>query len=138
VRLQEESSWWEIVLSPDVPLSLRFTIAITVILALLAIWRLIRPSHVTWVPWGPEARQYLAGMRAIPPAHADGLVLGEAEQAAIAFRRFGRVLLALGDPVGNPDDKVSAIWRFRDLAQQEGLDPAFWRANPIFLKVYGD
>ena len=26
----------------------------------------------------------------------------------------------------------------RDLAQQEGLDPAFWRAGPGLLKVYGD
>ena len=35
-------------------------------------------------------------------------------------------------------DRVSAIWRLRDLAQQEGLDPAFWRAGPGLLKVYGD
>ena len=26
----------------------------------------------------------------------------------------------------------------RDLARQEGLDPAFWRAGPSLLKVYGD
>ena len=30
------------------------------------------------------------------------------------------------------------IWRLRDLAQQEGRDPAFWRAGPGLLKVYGD
>jgi len=35
-------------------------------------------------------------------------------------------------------DQVSAIWRLRDLAQQEGLDPAIWRAGPGLLKVYGD
>ncbi len=35
-------------------------------------------------------------------------------------------------------DRVSAIWRLRDLAQQEGLHPAFWRAGPGLLKVYGD
>lgn len=34
--------------------------------------------------------------------------------------------------------KISAIWRLRDLAQQEGLDPAFWRAGPALLKVYSD
>ena len=32
----------------------------------------------------------------------------------------------------------AAIWRLRDLARQEGLDPAFWRAGPGLLKVYGD
>jgi phosphatidylglycerol lysyltransferase len=74
----------------------------------------------------------------IPPARADGLVLGEAERAGIPFRRCGRVLLGLGDPLGAENDRVSAIWRLRDLAQQEGLAPAFWRAGPGLLKVYGD
>jgi len=40
--------------------------------------------------------------------------------------------------MGAEGDRVSAIWRLRDLAQQEGLDPAFWRAGPDLLKVYGD
>ena len=51
---------------------------------------------------------------------------------------FGRVLLGLGDPAGAPSDRVSAIWRLRDLAQQEGRDPAVWRAGHDLLRVYGD
>ena len=47
-------------------------------------------------------------------------------------------MLGLGDPAGAESDRVSAIWRLRDLAQQEGLDPAVWRAGPELLKVYGD
>jgi hypothetical protein len=66
------------------------------------------------------------------------MVLGEAERAGIPFRRCGRVLLGLGDPTGAEGDRVSAIWRLRDLAQQEGMDPAFWRAGASLLKVYGD
>ena len=64
--------------------------------------------------------------------------MGEAERAGIPFRRCGRVLLGLGDPSGDETDCVSAIWRLRDLAHQEGLGPAFWRAGPALLKVYGD
>jgi phosphatidylglycerol lysyltransferase len=48
------------------------------------------------------------------------------------------VLLGLGDPVGDETDRVSAIWRLRDLARQEGLDAAVWHAGPKLLKVYGD
>src|SRR5208283_1836607 len=47
-------------------------------------------------------------------------------------------LLGLGDPAGLETDQVSAIWRLRDLAQQEGRDAAVWRAGPELLKVYGD
>jgi hypothetical protein len=48
------------------------------------------------------------------------------------------VLLGLGDPAGAESDRISAIWRLRDLAQQEGRDAAIWRASPAFLKIYGD
>jgi phosphatidylglycerol lysyltransferase len=126
-------------MSRDVPHSLRLTVALAVALALTAIWRLLRPGKVRWLPWDAAARQHLALLGgAIPPARADGVVLGEAERAGIPFRRCGRVLLAIGDPVGAEADRVSTIWRLRDLAQQEGLDPAFWRAGPGLLKVYGE
>jgi len=139
VHLLSNNAWWAVVLSPSVPNSLRLTVALAVILALIAIWRLLRPGKVSWLPWDAASRQRLALLGGtIPPARADGLVLGEAERAGIPFRRCGRVLLGLGDPIGAENDQVSAIWRLRDLAQQEGLDPAFWRAGPGLLKVYGD
>jgi uncharacterized membrane protein YbhN (UPF0104 family) len=138
VRRLAENSWWEIVLSPDLPNSLRMIMALAVGLAVVAIWRLLRPSRVTCVPWSAEGRSRYAALGADPPAEADGLVLGEAGRAGIAFRRLGRVMLGLGDPVGAPSDRISAIWRLRDLALQEGLDPAVWRAGPTLLKVYGD
>ena len=138
VRRLSENSWWEIVLSPDLPNSLRMIMALAVILAVLAILRLLRPGHVAWLPWKGEGRLRYAALGADPPAEADGLVMGEAGRSGIAFRRLGRVMLGLGDPVGAPSDRISAIWRLRDLAAQEGLDPAVWRAGPELLKVYGD
>ncbi len=138
VRYLQNNSWWEIVLSRQVPNSLRLTVALTVALGLLAIWRLIRPGRVEWLPWDAEARRRMMGLGARPTEGADGVVMGENERAGIVFRRCGRVLLGLGDPAGEMDDRVSAIWRLRDLAEQEGLDPAIWCAGPSLLKVYGD
>ncbi len=137
-RDHPDNSWWEIVLSRGVPNSLRVTLALTVLLALVALWRLLMPGRVAFQPWGQEARAKFARLGALPMSGADGLVWGEADRAAIAFRRVGRVMLGLGDPVGAESDRASAIWRMRDLAIQEGLDPAFWRAGPGLLKVYGD
>jgi uncharacterized membrane protein YbhN (UPF0104 family) len=132
------NAWWAVILSREMPNSLRLAVALAMALGLLAIWRLLRPGRVRWLPWNATARVRLAAWGVIPPRRADGLVLGEAERAGIPFRRCGRVLLGLGDPIGEETDCVSAIWRLRDLAQQEGLDPAFWRAGPGLLKVYGD
>jgi len=139
VHLLANNAWWAVVMSRELPDSLRLTVALAVALALIAIWRLLRPGKVRWLAWDAAARQRLALLGGIiPPARADGLVLGEAERAGIPFRRCGRVLLGLGDPTGAESDRVSVIWRLRDLAQQEGLAPAFWRAGPGLLKVYGD
>jgi uncharacterized membrane protein YbhN (UPF0104 family) len=138
VRALPNNAWWSVVLSPEVPNSLRVSVALAVALALIAIWRLMHPGRVTWHPWNAEARLRMARFGPLPAHGADGVVWGEAEQAGIAFRRCGRVLLGLGDPAGAETDQVSAIWRLRDLAQQEGLDPAIWRAGPGLLKVYGD
>jgi lysylphosphatidylglycerol synthetase-like protein (DUF2156 family) len=129
---------FDVVLSPDIPNSTRVSIALLVLLALIALWRLIRPGRVSWVPWAADARLRYAALGAVPPAQADGLVMGEAGRAAIPFRRVGPVMLGLGDPAGAASDRVSAIWNLRDLAQQEGLDPAVYRAGPALLKVYED
>ncbi len=138
VRFLSDNSWWEIVLSRDLPNSVRATVALTVVLALIATWRLIRPGRVRWVPWTIDTRMRMAMLGGTPPPSADGIVWGESELAGIPFRRCGRILLGLGDPAGAASDRVSAIWRLRDLAQQEGLDPAIWRAGPGLLKIYGD
>ncbi len=138
VRWLDSNSFWEVILSPDVPNSLRASVAAAVALALAALWRLLRPGRVAWMPWDAEASQRYRMLDAMPPTRADGLVWGEAERAAIAFRRVGRVLLALGDPAGLETDRISAVWRLRDLAQQEGLDPAVWQAGPQMLTVYAD
>ena len=138
VRRLSGNSWWEIVLSPDLPNNTRVVMALAVVLALLALWRLLRPGHVSWLPWAGEGRQRYISLGAKPPPWADGVVMGEAGRSGIPFVRMGRVMLGIGDPAGAPADRISAIWRLRDLAAQEGLDPAVWRAGPTLLKVYGD
>ena len=138
VRMLPNNSWWELVLSRSVPNSLRLSVALAVGLTLFAIWRLMRPRRVASTPWGAEGRLRYAALGGVPPARADGIVWGEDERAGIPFRRMGNVLLGLGDPVGAETDRVSAIWRLHDLARQERLDPAFWRAGSGMLKVYAD
>ena len=136
------NAFWAVMLSPNLPNTLRLAVGIAVFLGLAALWLLVRPSRVNYLPWDKHARQLLRGfglplpMEDLP--YADGVVLGESSRAAIAFRRCGPVLLGLCDPTGDEVDRISTIWRLRDLAQQEGLDPAVWSAGPDLLRIYGD
>jgi uncharacterized membrane protein YbhN (UPF0104 family) len=137
-HLLQNNAFWAVIISPELPNTVRLAVGIAVLLGLTAIWLLLRPGRVHYLPWDSSARQLLFTLGGVAGQAADGVVLGESARAAIPFRRCGRVLLGLGDPVGDEADQVSAIWRLRDLAQQEGLDAAVWHAGPELLKVYGD
>ena len=137
-RFMNGFAWWEIVLAPDMPAVMRVTVALAVALGLFAIWSLIRPGRVPMQAWDEAAGNRLRELGGNPPAVADGLVWGENGTAALAFRRHGRILLGLGDPVGDPHDRASAVWQLRDLALKENRNPAFWRAGPDLLGVYAD
>jgi len=138
VRELDSNAFWEVILSPDVPSALRVSVALLVVLAMVALWGLVRPGRIASSPIDAKARaRYaLAGVRL--PKTADGVVWGEGERAMIAFRRVGPLLLGLGDPVGDEDDRTSAVWRLRDLARQENRDPAIWSAGRTLLSLYSD
>ncbi|MDA8050949.1 MAG: phosphatidylglycerol lysyltransferase domain-containing protein [Rhodospirillales bacterium] len=133
-----QGPWWQLILSPNLPGPLRLSVALAMAVAATALWRLVRPGRVRFLPWDAMAWERYAALGATPPAAADGLLLGEAGRAAIPFRRVGRILLGLGDPVGPASDRISTVWRLRDLALQEGHDPAIWGAGAELLAVYAD
>ena len=138
LTLLARESWWQLVLSPDLPNVVRVSVLLAVLIGPVAIWGLVRPGRVTANLWDADAQARYRALGAEPPPQADGLLWGEAGRAAIPFRRVDGVLLGFGDPAGAASDHVSAIWRLRDLAVQEGLHPAVWRAGRALLPVYGD
>lgn len=138
VRDLSATSWWDVVLARALPAPIRVSMALAMVLALTASWRLIRPGDVRILPWDSLSRRQYQAFGGVPPEQAEGVVLGESGRAMLPVRRVGEILLGLGDPVGAHDDLVSAVWRFRDLARQEGRDPAMWRVGSKLLHVYGD
>ncbi|HWT08613.1 MAG TPA: phosphatidylglycerol lysyltransferase domain-containing protein [Roseomonas sp.] len=135
-----DMSWWGVVLSGDTPDSLRFAVGLAGVLLLAAAVLLLRPARVVAQPYGEATRQRLLALGAVAPAvgGADGAIFGEADRAGFAFVKREGIWLALGDPAGEERDRISAIWRFRDVCERAGVDPAFWRAGPALLRVYAD
>jgi len=137
-HLLTNDAWWAVVLSPEAPHSVRLAVAIAVILGAIALWLLLRPGRVRFHEWNTDAQRRFVALGGTAPKQADGLLMDDSDGAGVPFRRVGRVLLALGDPMGPAAERVATVWRLRDLARQEGLDAAVWRAGPDLLKVYGD
>lgn len=122
------ATWWEFVLSDAAPWSLRGLVLLLVALALVALARLLRPARIRPLPLPATGNA----------TRAEAMIAGEDFSARIAFARLPGLALALGDPDGEPGDAVSAIWRFRDFCDQEGIDPAFWDVGPRYLSIYND
>ncbi len=150
LRFLDANSWWSVVLMPGATNRTRISLACAVVMMLGALWRLLSPGRIATLPWdGGGAERYRALAAGAAPRSAltpQGVVLGETGRAAIAFTRArtsadhprGSVLIALGDPVGAAFEQVSAIWRLRDLALQEGRDPVFWQVGAELLHLYED
>lgn len=56
--------------------------------------------------------------------------------SVVAYAAKGRGAVALGDPVGPPDDVAAAIAGFRDLCQENDWVPAFYQTPPESLEFY--
>jgi phosphatidylglycerol lysyltransferase len=134
----QAESWFEVVFSPQAPHSLRFAVGLGAVLLLIGMVRLLRPARLAPLPWNGEVRARLRGLGAAAPPEADGAVFGEAGLAGFAFVRRDGIWMALGDPAGEEADRISAVWRFRDMCDRAGVDAAFWRVTPGLLRVYGD
>ena len=142
IRSMDGSGWLELVLGRGMDARTRLSVGLSVLVGLLAIARLILPGRVAALPWTAETESlYFAATRPgaeLPPGRPDGLMAGETGRAMLPFRRLGRLIVGLGDPAGAASDQVSAIWRLRDLAVQEGREPVFWRVGDALVDVYAD
>ena len=134
----QDNSWWEVVFAAGGPHALRFTVALTAVLGLIGLFRLLRPARIRPLDFDAFGRTLLAGWHAVVPPEADGIVMGEAGRAGMAFSRHNPIWLAYGDPGGDMLDRVSAIWRFRDACERAGVRPAFWDVGPEWLRIYAD
>lgn len=139
---QGNGSFWGIVASDDIPHGVRASVALATVIALLALWRLVRPARVAHDPWNSTTAARFAALggmtEGLAGIGAEGIVWAEGGRAAIAFRRRGRVLLGLGDPRGATEDRASALRRLRDLAVEEGRDLAVLHAGRDLAPIYGE
>jgi len=141
VRGVGDNGWLQLVLGTGMSARVRLSVGLAVIVALLALARLVWPGRIAGQSWDEDAAARYAALEGAVTGtrwQVDGLMMGETGRAGMPYRRLRRVLVGYGDPAGAAVDRVSTIWRFRDLAVQEGREPAFWRVGPELLDVYAD
>ncbi|MBC9176333.1 lysylphosphatidylglycerol synthetase family protein [Roseomonas ludipueritiae] len=131
-----EDPWWMVPFSSDTPASLRLAVGVAGVLLLVAVFRLLRPSRLVAAPYDEAARARLKALGATVPEEADGAIL--VEGAGFAFRKLPDTWIGLGDPAGEEQARITALWRFRDICERNGVSHAFWRVGRTMLRAYED
>ncbi|PZR17868.1 MAG: lysylphosphatidylglycerol synthetase family protein [Azospirillum brasilense] len=136
------SSWWEVVLSASMPSPLRFAVGVSAALMLYAVFRLLRPARVRPADYDMASQQRLRSLGARLPRQGAqqelGAIFAEGGKAGFAFRRYPDLWLGLGDPQGEEKARIAAVWRFRDLCDAAGVEPAFADIGAGMKRTYED
>lgn len=138
--------WWQFAFSENAPRSLRATFLIVIILVMISLSSLLRPT--AFKPYPPTdadmdaVRRILADVKR-PEANVvflrdKALLFNEARTAFIMYSVRGRSWIALGDPVGPADELPELIWRFREMCDRVGGRPAFYQVTSDSLPFYLD
>lgn len=138
--------WWQFAADRQAPRALRALLAAVATAFGFAVARLLGPARSEPGLPGPDE---LAAAEAVVRrerrtfAHlallADkALLFGPERRSFLMYGVEGRTWVAMGDPVGEDDDRTELAWRFREMADRHAGWPVFYQVRPETLPLYLD
>ncbi len=139
--------WWRFTFEGDAPRFLRASLGVSLLVACAGLWWLLRPARALQdlLPsiydleiakkLLPQSSMSLACLALV----GDKALLFNSEKTAfLMYRRSGRSFIALGDPIGNEDERKELIWQFRDLCDRSDSYCVFYQIPIESLPMYLD
>lgn len=138
--------WWQFSLHGDASRFLRSTFALAVLGIAGVFYRLMFHLRVDMHPPTPEeldrAKALVSqGSDTQPYLALTGdkyLLWSESGQGFLSFGISNRYWIAMGDPLGSPDDQEELVWKFREEADRHGARIAFYQVSANTLPLYLD
>ncbi|WP_321389115.1 bifunctional lysylphosphatidylglycerol flippase/synthetase MprF [uncultured Desulfuromusa sp.] len=138
--------WWQFTLHGGAPRFLRATVGSVILLLALAIARLLRTTPEDPTEPGPDelirAKQIISQS---PATEANLALLGdktllfnEQQNSFIMYGVEGNSWIAMGDPIGPPEEANSLAWSYRELVERHGGQTIFYEVGTHMLPVYLD
>jgi len=138
--------WWQFELSADAPRSLRAAAGVMGVLGAYGVARLLHPAQPR--PHAPTPDELAAVVRIVEASPNTTAWLGllgdkvfllnEARSAFVMYAIEGRSWIAMGDPVGTPNERREVAWEFYELADRHAGWPVFYEVGERNLALYLD
>ena len=137
--------WWRFTIHGDAPRFLRASVGTIGTVMAFALRHLLRPATPeTPRPTSEEIERAaaIAYESGCVDAHLatlgdKALMFGE-QGGLLMYAVSGRSWVALGDPIGPPEDRTELAWRFKEEADQHGGWSVFYEAGKDNLPLYID
>ena len=137
---------WRVDLHGDASRSLRALAGVVGVVLLAGIARLLRPAAGALAP--PTAPNLLRAWSIVATSRdtlANLALLGDKSflfsdsgRSFVMYAVERRSWVALGDPVGAPEERAELAWRFRELSNRQGGWTTFYLASRDNLPIYVD
>ncbi len=138
--------WWQFAFESDAPRMLRASFVSIVMLLMIGLMGVLRPRNPLQRISTPAERDRAAAiisqygstnayMALLPDKQ---LLFAEADAGFLMYQRSGSCLIALGDPIGNPQACNTLAWRLREIADSSGLRTVFYQVSDLQLPTYLD
>ncbi len=138
--------WWTFALHGDAPRMLRAALVVSVLGVAFIVTNLFNAPRPT-----PRQAMEVELMRAetivatasqsiahVALAGDKRFLFSDAGDAFIMYQIAGRSWVALGDPIGSQGAQEELVWRFRELADQQGGRTVFYEVSANLLPLYLD
>ena len=138
--------WWRFAYKGDAPRFLRSSLVLAVMVLSFCVYRLlrVRPKNAD-LPTQQEidALEPLVHSSSETQSHlalvGDKAILwGQDHDSFLMYGTTKKYWIAMGDPVGKPEDQESLVWQFREMADNNGARIAFYQVSKENLPLYLD
>lgn len=138
--------WWAFTRNGDAPRFLRASVGALSGLLVFGLSRLLRQAeHEPELPGEEELRRASAVVRTSPDPSGYLALLGDKSllfspsgRGFVMYAVEGRSWVAMGDPIGPPEDQAELAWSFRVLTDRHGAWPVFYQVRTESLPTYID
>lgn len=138
--------WWQFAADQSAPRATRAGLVGALLIGLFALVASLRPPRVLTdlaTPEDLERARTVIATQSNPDANFaltgdKSLLFSDSGRSFLMYRVQGRSWIALGDPVGDPDEAAHLAWEFADAANAANARPVFYEVAADNLALWAE